>query len=370
MSTILDQMTPKELQTGDGGPSDGDDVFTAMVTRLSRQSVDKHFDAYVDVDWDAPDMAINPDDPRFSLWSFDPLAATDWYRSQPPEIRSRVALHRIAGAMRTGWEFENVLQRGLLEYAFWLPNHRPEFRYLHHEITEESQHTLMFQEVIDRSGLDIRGMPRHMKVASRPIVRLSRLFPPLFFLFVLGGEDPVDYLQRRQLRTGQNHPVIERIVRIHVTEEARHVSFARQYLKRAVPSLGPLRRRLLGFAAPFLFGTMSRLMCFPSSSLVHTYDVPRSQLRKQLRSNTGRQVLRDSVAKPRRLCAELGLINPIERQLWRLMGVWDDDTISPAWATHPARPPGMRCKPSIEQRRRLRPTSTPQPVGFCRGGSR
>ena len=188
----------------------------------------------------------------------------------------------------------------------------------------------MFQEVIDRSGLDIRGMPRWMKVGSRPIVRLSRLLPPLFFLFVLGGEDPVDYLQRRQLRAGQNHPVIERIIRIHVTEEARHISFARQYLKRTVPRLGFLRRRMLGFAAPFLFGTMSRVMCFPPSSLVRTYRVPRSQLRKQLRSDAGRQLLRDSVAKPRKLCAELGLINPIERQVWRLMGVWDDDTVSPA----------------------------------------
>ncbi len=330
MSTILDETTPEEPPASDGGPSDANDVFRAMVARLSRQSVDKHFDAYADVDWDAPEMAINPEDSRFSLWSFDPLAATDWYRSQPPEVRSRVALHRIAAAMRTGWEFENVLQRGLLEYAFWLPNHRPEFRYVHHEITEESQHTLMFQEVIDRSDLDIRGMPWQIKVGSRPIVWLSRLFPPLFFLFVLGGEDPVDYLQRRQLRTGQNHPAIERIVRIHVTEEARHISFARHYLKRTVPRLGFLRQRVLGFTAPFLFGTMSRLMCFPSSSLVRTYDVPRSELRKQLRSNTGRQLLRDSVAKPRKLCAELGLINPIERQMWRMMGVWDDDAVSPS----------------------------------------
>ena len=323
------ETTPQDQSTGEGGPSDIDDVFTSMVARLSRQSVDKHFDAYLDVDWDAPEMAINPEDPRFSLWSFDPLGATDWYRSQSPEVQSRVALHRIGSAMRTGWEFENVLQRGLLEYAFWLPNQRPEFRYIHHEITEESQHTLMFQEVIDRSGLDIRGMPWPAKVASRIIVSLSRRFPPLFFLFVLGGEDPVDYLQRRQLRSGENHPVIERIVRIHVTEEARHISFARQYLKRAVPRLGFLRKRALGFIAPILFGSMSRLMCYPSSSLVRTYGVPQSQLREQLRSDTGRQVLRECVAKPRKLCAELGLINPMERQIWRLLGVWDDDTVAP-----------------------------------------
>ncbi|HUC37217.1 MAG TPA: diiron oxygenase [Acidimicrobiales bacterium] len=319
------------MKTGGGtATSERDEVFGATVRRLSRQSVDKHFDAYADVDWDAPEMAIYPEDPRFKLWSTDPLASTEWYRSQPPEIRSRVALHRIAAAMRIGWEFENVLQRGLLEYAFWMGNHREEFRYVHHEITEESQHTMMFQEVIDRSGLDVKGMPRRMKVGSRPVVWLSRLFPPLFFLFVLGGEDPVDHLQRGQLRNGESHPAIERIIRIHVTEEARHISFARQYLKRAVPRLGIVRRRALGFCAPFLFGTMSRLMCFPPPSLLRTYGVPRSQARKALRSPEARQLLRDSVAKPRKLCAELGLVNPVERAAWKLMGVWDDDSKSPA----------------------------------------
>src|ERR1700722_13699160 len=95
----------RDADKGRGGASYGDEVFKSMVARLSRQSVSKHFDAYADVDWDSSEMAISPDDPRFSLWSADPLAATDWYRSQPPQIRSRVALHLVAGAMRIGWGF-------------------------------------------------------------------------------------------------------------------------------------------------------------------------------------------------------------------------------------------------------------------------
>jgi hypothetical protein len=61
-------------------------------------------------------------------------------------VRARVAAHRVATAMRIGWEFENVLQRGLLEHAFWLDGEKPELRYLMHEIAEECQHMLMFQE--------------------------------------------------------------------------------------------------------------------------------------------------------------------------------------------------------------------------------
>ena len=55
--------------------------FDTMVVRLSRLSVDKHFDAYADVDWDDPALAIDPDDPRWELWGLDQLSKTEWYRN-------------------------------------------------------------------------------------------------------------------------------------------------------------------------------------------------------------------------------------------------------------------------------------------------
>src|SRR5579862_4504216 len=89
------------------------DAFEALVKRLSRQSVEKHFDAYEDVDWDAAEFAIDPTDSRWQLWDLDPLGATAWYQAQPVERRAAIGLARVATAMRTGWEFENILQRGL-----------------------------------------------------------------------------------------------------------------------------------------------------------------------------------------------------------------------------------------------------------------
>ena len=301
------------------------DTFTNMVERLSRQSVDKHFDAYADVAWDDPQLALDPSDARFRLWAFDPIGQTEWYAAQSPDTQARLGAFRVATAMRTGWEFENILQRGLLEHAFWMPNDTPEFRYLHHEIVEESQHTMMFQEFVNRTGLDVRGMPTRMKVASRAVVWLSRAFPELFFLFVIGGEDPVDYLQRRQLRAGDAHPLVERIMRIHVTEEARHLSFARQFLKRNVPALGHVRRRILADVAPLLFGTLARVMVYPNGHTLRTFGVPREVTRRALRSPASRQLLAESVAKPRRLCAELGLMTRPARALWKLMGVWAEE---------------------------------------------
>jgi hypothetical protein len=301
-------------------------VYEDTVRRLSRQSVTagKHFDAYADVDWDGPDMAVDADDPRFELPAVDPLGATDWYRSQPPAIRAHIGLHRIAAAMKVGEQFESYLKRGLLEFAAKLPNNAPEFRYVYHEVIEEAQHSLMFHEFVDRSGTDVRGMPAFIRFFARGVLLLARFFPSLFFIFVLGGEDPIDHIQRQALR-GENgmHPLVQRIMRIHVTEEARHLSFARAYLRRRVPQMNVLSRAVLRVAAPVVLGVMAVLMLAPPRSLVRTYRVPRRVLwRTYVTGASARREAKDAVAKPRRLCLELGLVGPITRQLWRAAGIW------------------------------------------------
>jgi hypothetical protein len=309
---------------GGSSPTNAGERFGALVDRLSRASVEKHFDAYADVDWDSPEMRIDASDPRWELEDFDPIAQTGWYRGQPADARARIGLHRIAATMRTGWEFENVLQRGLLSYAFWLGNGRPEFRYLHHEVAEESHHSMMFQEFVNRAGLPVRGMPRRMKLAAELFVLpLARLSPPLFFFFVLGGEDPIDHVQRRRLRAGIAHPLLERIMRIHVTEEARHLSFARHFLEKELPRLPRARRALLSVAVPTLLATMVRLMLAPPADFARVNRIPVEVVRVAKRSAQHRELMADSVAKIRRLCDDTGLLNPVARAVWRAAGIWD-----------------------------------------------
>src|SRR5439155_1188500 len=151
--------------------------YTALLGRLSHQSVVKHFDAYADVDWERQEHRIDPEDPRWELGD-DVLVA-------------------------------------------------------------------------------------------------ARRFPALFFIFVLGGEDPIDHVQRTELVSGRPlHPLLERIMRIHVTEEARHLSFARHYLRAHVPLLTPAARARLALQAPLILGPMAQLMMRPSAEIVRTYRIP------------------------------------------------------------------------------------------------
>jgi hypothetical protein len=303
-----------------------DDRFTALLGRLSRQSVVKHFDAYADVDWDHPANAIDPRDPRWELDSGSGLAGTDWYRALPAETRARIGLHGITSNMKAGLQFENVLKRGLLEYAFRLPDGSPEFRYVYHEVIEEAQHSLMFQEFVNRTGLETPGLPWELRLGSRNVVGLARRFPALFFVFVLGGEDPIDHVQRTVLRSGKDiHPLLERIMRIHVTEEARHLSFARGYLRTNVPKLPAWRRRAMAMQAPLILATEASVMLRPPRHLVRTYGVPDAVLRQAYGPGSqNRQDAKDSLRKVRNLLVELGLVTPAAKRLWQRLGIWDD----------------------------------------------
>jgi hypothetical protein len=319
-------MTPTVIDTGQLDDEQHADRFTDLVRRLSHQSVVKHFDAYADVDWDHPDNTIDPTDARWALTLDDPLGGTDWYTSLPPEQRARIGLHTITSNMKAGLQFENVLKRGLLTYAFGLRDGSAEFRYLYHEVIEEAQHSLMFQEFVNRAGLETPGLPWDMRLGSRQVVRLARRSPTLFFVFVLGGEDPIDYVQRTLLRSDRGiHPLLERIMRIHVTEEARHLSFARGYLRANVPKLPARRRRAVAAAAPIILAQEASVMLRPPRQLVHTYQIPRPVLRHAYGPKSpSRQHMRDSLRKVRNLLTDLDLVTPTSKRLWRRLGIWDE----------------------------------------------
>ncbi|GBD24954.1 hypothetical protein HRbin30_00268 [bacterium HR30] len=297
--------------------------YQRRLEQLSEQSVTKHYDAFRDIPWENPDYQVDPCDPRWVLTPLEPLASTTWYRTQPKEIQARIGLHHYATLMKIGIEFENVLERGLLEFALRLPLEAPEFRYVYHEVIEESQHSLMFHEFIRRTGLTVRGMPALLLIGSRHVVRLSYRFPELFFFFVLGGEEPIDYVQRGLLQGSYPvHPLLRRIMQIHVTEEARHVCFAREFLRRNVPRLPRNRRRLLALRLPLLLSQMARLMLQPSRELVALYQIPRETIREAYHnSEQQRRRLAASVRKIRELCEQLELLSPTTLWLWKQTGL-------------------------------------------------
>src|ERR1700731_3308069 len=141
--------------------------YVEMLTTLSEGSVRRNFNPYTDIDWDSPEFAVVDNDPRWVLPATDPLGRHPWYQSQPVERQIEIGMWRQANVAKVGLHFESILIRGLMEYSFWTPNGSPEYRYCLHEAVEECNHTLMFQEMVNRIGADVPGMPRLLKWVHR-----------------------------------------------------------------------------------------------------------------------------------------------------------------------------------------------------------
>src|SRR5580704_275688 len=182
----------------------------------------------------------------------------------------------------------------------------------------------MFQEFINRTGFQIPGLGGIERRCANFVVKYSHKFPELFFFFVLAGEDPIDYVQRQTLRKNRAeiHPLLRRIMQIHVTEEARHMSFARHNLRERVPQLSTLRRRRLAFSAPLILGAMGKLMMEASPQIAREYGIPSEVVNAAYRDNPIQsRRIRVASIKLFGLCADLGLVNWWSLRLWKVMRI-------------------------------------------------
>jgi hypothetical protein len=296
--------------------------YSDILARLNRASVSKRFEAYVDVPWDDAAARVDPSDPRWQENVSDILGGNAWYQSQPEAVRARIALGFVAYQMKRGVEFENILSRGLLGFALKQPNGSAAYRYAYHEVIEEGQHSLMFQEFVNRSGCDVHALAGLYKVLSETVPRLGRVFPALFFVYVLAGEVPIDQTQRALLRRGDRlHPLLRRIVQIHVTEEARHVCFAHKYLASHVAGLSWFQRLQIQHFAPFVVSQTARLMLRPPRAFTRQLGIPDRVMREVYASASYLQYMRNAVQPLYETLSELGLTPAFTAHLWRWVGI-------------------------------------------------
>jgi hypothetical protein len=142
----------------------------------------------------------------------------------------------------------------------------------------------------------------------------------VFFFGVLAGEEPIDHTQKNVLREGKAlHPIMERVMAIHVAEEARHISFAHEYLRKRVPRMRARKRFWLSLHVPLIMRILCQAIIVPPRSFWKEFGIPRSVKRQVFfRAPESRQMLTDMFADVRMLCHDTGLMNPFARMMWRL----------------------------------------------------
>ena len=317
------------------------DLYADRVEALSHATARLSFDPYVDIDWDAPENALDENDPRWQLDpDTDPLAATDWYAEQSLKRRIDMGRWITANTLKTTIQFETFLIRGVVHYAGKLPNGSPVFRYLLHELIEESNHIQMFQEFVNRTGEDVPGMRRGSRVIGPILGFIGGYANILLFIGVLCGEQPLHHQQTLQHRgAAQVPPLLNKITSIHLAEEARHITFADDYLAERMQRAGRFRRASYAIAFPLFLRWLIGESAGPSRTFARQFGIPRRVFKDAYwRSAQSRQMMAESAADVRRIAEDLGLRTAWSRWIWRLFGV---DGRVPRYRGEPDRSPAV-----------------------------
>lgn len=300
------------------------DSYLDRVEALSEATTRLSFEPYRDIDWDAPENALDRNDPRWQLDpETDPLAATGWYREQPLQKRIDMGRWLTANTLKATIQFEQMLIRGVVHYAGALPNGSPVFRYLMHELVDEANHIMMFQEFINRTGENVPGMRRGSRFIG-PILGFIGGYASIFhFIGVLCGEQPLHYQQTLQHRGAANTPpLLNKVTYIHLAEEARHITFADDYLAERMKNSSRFRKFTYAVAFPFYLRWLIGESMGPPRNFARQFGVPRRVFKTAYwRSPESRRMMAEGAADVRRIADDLGLRPSWARWLWRAFGV-------------------------------------------------
>jgi hypothetical protein len=326
MTAVKPEKVAESQQASTQLPHGKQDYYATLRT-LSEASVHQHFEAFKDIAWDDPEFELRPDDERFILTDADEIGASAWYKSLPRERQIEIGVYRYAQIAKVGRQFEQLLIAGVMQHLVDLEDLNPEFRYAMHEVTEETHHIQMFQEAVNRyveaSGMGhVAGAPRWFKWAVPVLSSAGIWFPEAFFVGILAGEEPIDHLQKSIMRAGGSHPLIDRIMQIHIAEEARHIGFAHQYLEHHVPRMGFLKRQSMKILFPLLMRMLCDVIMVPSKRARADMGIP-DEVAKQIwwESEDSAKRLRDMFGDVRMLADKLGIRTGVAKLLWRAMRI-------------------------------------------------
>ena len=263
-------------------------------------------DPFREIDWNTPidDSAYHLPPELLALFGTE-----TWDAMSEPE-RIAYSRHETAALFGAGIWFENALMQIVLRHLTQIDVRDPMHRYLLIEVADECRHSTMFGEYIRRAGTPAYGPDRPVELDD------SRGGRALSYLLILAIEEMLDHANRATMRDERVHPVSRQISRLHVLEEARHVSFAKTYLAEMWPVLTGDDRAFVIALAPDLVGEIVSLSLDPAVfehlGITEGADIARANPCYQANVVAG-------LAKLTSFLAELGVID--DRSRWLELGL-------------------------------------------------
>lgn len=205
----------------------GDRQKTAQ--RLLRSTAERAYNGELDINWDAP---LDPDKEwvpmhRMSLHGTDAFDALD--REQQLELSKHEAVAILSFGILAEVGLSMLLIRSVIENPVVADDH---CRYALAEVGEEARHSTMFSRLVNKAELPAYMLPKF----ARKALRLVGFVPsgPAGYAGTLLIEEVLDRLQREGMANEDVQPHFRQLMKIHVLEEARHITYAREEMVRSM----------------------------------------------------------------------------------------------------------------------------------------
>ncbi len=285
-----------------------------VAARLLEASAKHSFDPDTELDWDEPFTD--------GMWYWPPelvsLYDTPLWDRMSPEQRIELSKHESVSLASTGIWFETILLQLLARHIYDLDPTSSHVRYALTEVADECRHSMMFARLITKSGAPVyrpgrlhHGLARVMKTVSTT---------PGSFTATLLVEEILDWMQRQTFPDERVQPLVRGVTRIHVVEEARHVRYAREELRRQMAT------------APAWEKTLTRVMSGETARVVaaalispRVYSAvgldPAGAVAAARASTHRREVMRMSAERLTGFLDEIGVLRGPGRALWASSGL-------------------------------------------------
>ncbi|MEU2504817.1 diiron oxygenase [Streptomyces sp. NPDC007863] len=285
-----------------------------LAERLLEASRKHSYDPDTELDWDAPFEA--------ATWYWPPelvsLYGTPLWRRMSEEQRIDLSRHEAASLASLGIWFEIILMQLLVRHVYDKPLTGSHVGYALTEIADECRHSMMFARLIRKSGTGEYPVPRVYHNLGRVLKTVSTT--PGSFAATLLGEEILDWMQRLTFPDERVQPLVRGVTRIHVVEEARHVRYAREELRRQMVTAPRWEReftRLSCGEAARVFST-----CFVNPAVYDAVGLDRRQAVAEVRaSGHRREVMQSGAKRLTDFLDDIGVLRGPGRRLWRSSGL-------------------------------------------------
>ncbi len=284
------------------------------------------------------------------------LYGTPLWRRMSEEQRLGLARHEAASLASLGIWFEIILMQLLARHIYDKPLTSHHVRYALTEIADECRHSMMFARLIRRGGTPEYPVPRVHHNLARVLKTVSTT--PGSFAATLLGEEILDWMQRLTFPDERVQPLVRGVTRIHVVEEARHVRYAREELRRQMVTAPRWERELTRLSC----GEAARVfsVCFVNPGVYAAVGLDWHEAVAQVRaSGHRREVMQAGAKRLTDFLDDVGLLRGRGAGCGRRRGCWHEETgrharpegraVTLRSMTSPATPAYRRL--SVEERR-------------------